>query len=384
MRSSIGKTLTKKVWQFHSWLGLVCGLGLLVIGVTGSLLVFHDEIDAWRFPALYRTQPTPDGRLSYDALWASLRRSVPPKKIVGWSPARTPDATDAVYTLHDGEDEARTLHLDPYTGEVRGRPFKADYSLSGWLLRLHYTLLAGQVGTLVAGLLATMLLALGASGLWLYRGFWRNFFTLRWGRSARLFFSDFHKMVGISSTVFNLILGFTGAWWNLNTVWTQWTAPAAPAAPPPAQTVAALDFTAAGLSLDALVARARRELPGFQTIYLGLPAGREGAITFYGTVPSHNPFRGDFGSRVIFNAADGALQQVVDIRRASFWEKVQDAFVLLHYGTFGTAFGAVVGLVIKLLWTLLGLAPGVLAVSGFLIWRARRRANVARMVKVLA
>ena len=42
--------------------------------------------------------------------------------------------------------------------------------------------------------------------------------VLRWNLSARIFFSDLHKMVGISSVGFNLILGFTGAYWNLTHV----------------------------------------------------------------------------------------------------------------------------------------------------------------------
>ena len=362
---------TKRVWQLHSWLGLICGLGLLVIGVTGSLLVFHDEVDAWRFPALFRSQPTPAGRLSYDALWTTMRQTVPPKTIVGWLFTRS-DGTDEVYVTHVNEDDPRTLHLDPYTGNVRGRPYNMQWSLSGWLLKLHYNLRAGRVGLLIAGLLACMLLLLGASGLWLYRGFWRNILTLRWGKSARIFFSDLHKMVGISSTAFNLILGFTGAWWNLSASWTLWNPAPAPA-PPPAHEVAVLEFGAGGLSLDALTSHAGRELPGFQPTYMSMPTEREGEITLYGTVPSSNPLRGDYGSRVIFNAADGALKQVVDIRQAGVLGRVEDAFVLLHYGTFGAAFGPVVGMIIKILWTLFGLAPGVLAVSGFLIWRTRRR-----------
>ena len=44
---------------------------------------------------------------------------------------------------------------------------------------------------------------------------------------------------------------------------------------------------------------------------------RTGTTTFYGNVPTPNPLRGDFGSRVTFHAADGALQSVVDIRRGS-------------------------------------------------------------------
>ena len=369
----MGKTLTKRIWQLHSWLGLICGVGLLVIGVTGSLLVFHDEIDAWRFPALHHTQSSAAGRLPYDALWKSLRQAFPNEKITGWLPARAPDRTDAVYVTRPSEEDARVFYLDQYTGQVRDRPRRTARTFFGWLLELHFTLLGGTVGMFVAGLLAALLLVLGLSGVWLYRGFWRHFFTLRWGRSARLFFSDLHKMIGISSTGFNLILGFTGAWWNLNAVWSRWTAPATPATPPPAQVGGPFDFTADGLSLDGLMARAQTELPGYQAVYLALPPERTGTITFYGTVPTHNLLRGDFGSRLLFDAANGSLRQVVDIRRGSVWEKIGDSFALLHYGTFGAVFGSVVDAAVKILWTLLGLTPGVLAVTGFMIWRLRGR-----------
>ena len=133
------------------------------------------------------------------------------------------------------------------------------------------------------------------------------------------------------------------------------------------------DFSPAGVSLDGLLARADRELPGYQAVYLAIPAERTGAITLYGTVPTANPLRGDYGSRLTFAAADGALQTVVDIRRGSVWEKLGDSFALLHYGTFGAVFGPVAEIAVKSLWTLLGLAPGVLAVSGFMIWRTRRQ-----------
>ncbi|OAI56150.1 hypothetical protein AYO49_04810 [Verrucomicrobiaceae bacterium SCGC AG-212-N21] len=37
--------MTKRLWKPHSWLGLLAGLGLPVIGATGSLLVVRDEVD---------------------------------------------------------------------------------------------------------------------------------------------------------------------------------------------------------------------------------------------------------------------------------------------------------------------------------------------------
>ena len=368
----MSKHFTKRLWQWHSWLGLACGLGLIVIGATGSYLVFHNEIDTWRFPERYRVVPTAAGRLPYDALWAAARRALPEETITGWFPSPEPTRADSIFVKREGEEEPRMLQVDQYTGQVRGRPVVIESTTSGWLLELHYALLGGTTGMFVAGVLAVLLLFLGASGVWLYRGFWRNFFTLRWGRSARIFFSDLHKTVGISSVAFNLILGFTGAWWNLNGAYSRWTTPAAVAAPVLLTPPPPFDLVPGGVSLDAMVKEADRRLPGYHPTYLWLPETRTGVVTFFGTVPTPNPLRGDYGSRVIFDGATGDVKQTVDIRQAGAWEKIGDSFALLHYGTFGAVFGPVLGLVVKVLWSVLGLSPGVLAVSGFLIWRARR------------
>lgn len=41
----------------HRWLGLTGGIVMVLIGLTGSFIVFYREIDAALNPALY----TPDG-----------------------------------------------------------------------------------------------------------------------------------------------------------------------------------------------------------------------------------------------------------------------------------------------------------------------------------
>ncbi|MGH8612833.1 MAG: PepSY domain-containing protein, partial [Gammaproteobacteria bacterium] len=41
----------------HLWLGLILGLCLSVFGITGSILVFHQEIDEWLNPDLLIVAP---------------------------------------------------------------------------------------------------------------------------------------------------------------------------------------------------------------------------------------------------------------------------------------------------------------------------------------
>ena len=67
-----------------------------------------------------------------------------------------------------------------------------------------------------------------------------------------------------------------------------------------------------------------------------------------------------------FNSQTGAFEDLLDIRTSGLWNQISDAFMPLHYGTFGA-------LPVKILWSIGGLAPGILAVTGFLLWWKRKR-----------
>ena len=51
------KIKKQTVWRLHSLLGLVAGLGLLAIGLSGSLLMFSREIDGVLRPDIVRVTP---------------------------------------------------------------------------------------------------------------------------------------------------------------------------------------------------------------------------------------------------------------------------------------------------------------------------------------
>lgn len=365
--------MKKLLWQLHSWLGLLCGVGLVVVGLSGSFLVVEDEFDAWRRPEVYRATPTPAGRLSLDALFNAAQRALPGWTINDWDVLTDPGFTDRfrAFPPHDSK-EICIGRIDPYTGELRGVPATYPHTLGGWLLILHTSFFGGTAGAAVVGLLGTGLLLLGVSGVWLYRGFWKSFFTLRWGRSARIFFSDLHKMAGISSVAFNLAVGFTGVWWTSERVYGSLTeSEQADVAPPGMSPSAPLVLSRANVSLDALVAEAGRRLPGFRLSNLSLPDKPEGEITLLGSVPSANPLRSSYANRVRFVVPGGELKEVTDIRRAGVGAQLYDMFIPLHYGTFG-------GWPVKLLWCLGGMTPAALAASGLAIWTIRRKSAKRR------
>lgn len=353
------------IWRAHSILGLVAGLGLLVIGLSGSILMFSKEIDTLLRPEDVRVDHNrAKPRLPFDELLGKVANALPGHTLTGWAlHPDDPGASDQVWMQRDGETERWLFaHLDPYTGRILSRPSESGDHFTGWLLELHYSFFADHAGLLIAGLLAVMLMILGLSGLWLYRDFFSNFFRLRWKRSGRILFSDLHKFVGINSVLFNLILGFTGGWWNLShlighLLEHEQAAIAETGTPLPVSRWS---------SVDAMLATAGTTIPGFTTHYLGLPRNEGDSLVLYGQHGGAGPFRGLYGSSVTFDPVTGAVKEHVNITEASAWGQIYDSFMPLHYGTFG-------GWPIRILWSFGGLAPGILAISGFLIWRSRRR-----------
>lgn len=354
--------MRKRLWQLHSWLGLAAGLGLLVIGLSGSLLVFHEELEALFNRELVRVTPTPLGRLPIDALLAHAQRQLPDHEITGWLPQYdAPTMADVLYVIRRGDKEWLVATLDPYTGRLLASPRLGKTTITGWLLELHYAFFADHAGLLIVGTFGLLLLALGVTGVWLYREFWKHFFTLRWGRGARILFSDLHKFIGITSVAFNLVLGFTGAYWNFTHVIGEWIAGEHE------QKQIEQRLYAPTLSLDAITRDAAQRLPGFRANFISLPSEPTApTVTLWGAVEPHSWLTSPYGSTILYDPQSGAHRATADLRAADLWARIADSFRPLHFGDFG-------GLPVKILWALGGLTPGALAVSGFAIWWQRRR-----------
>ena len=59
----------RAIWlKVHLWLGLSMGLLLSVIGITGSISVFYQELDQWFNPGVLSVVPDPRGTLAYKPL----------------------------------------------------------------------------------------------------------------------------------------------------------------------------------------------------------------------------------------------------------------------------------------------------------------------------
>ncbi len=356
--------MKKRIWKLHSVLGLTCGLGLLVIGLTGSVLVFHKEIEHLFFGRVVASSDPSGERLPLPQLVKSVRAAHPDFWIAGWLPNRDPAERDIAYLKRVGSDDWHKLRVDQYTGEMVTAPLAYRDTLDGWLVELHYTFFADHAGMALTAFFALGLIALSATGFWIHRRFWKNLFRLRWKASARILFSDAHKAIGIASAPLNLLLGFTGAYWNIAHLVHEAGEHGEEA--PEAVWEPLLETR----PLQELIATTERAWPTFQLNYIYFPTTHDPNTYFYGYNPSRNPLHSPYGSWMGVDSRSGEVAIESDLRSAGLWANAVDAFEPLHFGDFG-------GLASKTIWCVAGLAPAGLALSGAALFWARQRRSAA-------
>ncbi|WP_269523971.1 PepSY-associated TM helix domain-containing protein [Coraliomargarita parva] len=354
----------KTIWRIHSVLGLLAGLPLVIIAFSGSILVFKDEINGLLMPEVVRVEPQA-AKLGLDARYAMLREQFEQDyQITGWAFYEQPDRSDFVYVVPWGTDEWLHVYQDPYTGEVLSEPAATTSDLMGWMLELHYALLAGVPGAAICGVVALLLCLLGVTGIWIYRKFWKHFFSFKWRSSWRMLAGNLHKRFGILSSPVFFILGLTGAVWNIQGVVHELTHDHKhEEVHEPVDTPESVRIDA---SFDALLVKSQDYIEGYELNYVRFPQEGEGQLTFYGAYAGQGFLRSPYNSRVTFESKSGQYLGHWDIREASMWMQVYDSFRPLHFGTFG-------GWLSRSFWCVLGFTPGLLALSGAFIWWRRSR-----------
>ncbi|CAM2006681.1 PepSY-associated TM helix domain-containing protein [Acanthopleuribacter pedis] len=351
----------KNLWRLHSWMGLLAGVPMLLIALTGSWLVFKPELDALLLPERHVVAPSPDGRLAFDELLARVRQAHPDQVVVGWSVSEQAARADVLFLVERGQGMWRKLYLDAQQGRLLSGPLALEDGINDWLLSLHYTLLGGHLGMLVAGVIALLLLGLGITGFMIYRRFWRRMLQLNFRQAWRGLAGEFHRKLGVLAAPLFLIMGVTGAYWNI----THAVADLAEHGLSDEHEVVTRSWLGDSLSLDQLVANSVADLKGYRPFYIALPYQEQGGLTFYGQVPERGFLRGPYGITFTYHRETGALQAKQDIREQHAAVQLVDAFRPLHFGNFG-------GLPVKIFYCVFGMMPAWLALSGFAVFFLRR------------
>ncbi len=366
--------MSRTLFKYHAWMALIVSVPLVLICLTGSILVFKHEIDSWLMPDQFRVDQSlrasaEASRMDLDSLLQSIASEHPSAEPVGWAIFLDLGRADAVVTIEHGTADKFFLLLNQYTGEVLAPPQPIGHYLTDWLLDLHYALLLKDAGLVLTTIISLIFCALGITGLFLYKKFWKNFFTLRWHRSTTVLFNDIHKMIGIVSAPVFLILGFTGGYWNVLHLLHDHVEHAGEEPYVMEQQLYGKDISLQQLYLDS-----QSRLEGFKPTYISLPDELDHPIRFYGDVPDKSILLSQYGSFITYSEVDGDFQSSSDIRKAGVVRVVDDSFRRLHFGNFA-------GLWSRVFWCIIGIMPLILSITGLYVWYLRKKKRTQAKLK---
>jgi uncharacterized iron-regulated membrane protein len=356
-------------FQVHLWAGIIFTLYLVVIGVTGSILVFRVELER-----LCGLKPWQDIRVDgpiadITSVIEKLRAAYPRSHIVS---VDAPSETDATFvSILEGPGRFK-IGSAPADGKILGE-FPHNRTWLDTVAELHISLLdprRGQ-GRMWNGVGAAFLLLLNLTGLviwWPGIRNWKRALMVDFARGWRRINFDLHVAVGFWTI---LIASF----WAVSGIYFGWPrqvfqfvnsiSPIASARPPAIRVEPILD--APQPDLRELLRHAYAVDPGTTLGGIAFPYSRRAPLAILMRRRSAPGY--EYADTVYFNPSDGAY---ISTWRYGVNQSLGDWLIWLqvplHFGTYW-------GLAVKIAWAAAGLAIPLLGVTGLLMYwnRALRR-----------
>jgi uncharacterized iron-regulated membrane protein len=350
-------------WQVHQWVGLKLSLVLAFILFTGTLAVLSHEIDWLLQPSLRVAPSSVEGEPRWDRIAASAAAHPRVEAILSIDePTASAFAARVMVEFDDGKPGF--LHVHPTTGVVQGEgPWVGAQRILRNMHR-HLNLPTTYGVPLVSSLAVLMLLSVATSFI-VYKGWWRGFFKPVRTAKARTLWGDLHRLMGVWSLWFLLLIAVTSVWYLVESLGGE-----APPLPRPALTLAvdagargdAAALPSLGHRMAESLAAVRREDPSLDIDMIVFPSEEDGSFVFQGQ-------RTAWLVRPRANAAfaDPATARVLlttDAEALNVHQRISEMADPLHFGTFA-------GYWSKVPWFLFGLALTFLAVSGCAIYAIR-------------
>ena len=215
--------LKKVLFQLHWILGISAGLILAVVGVTGALLSFEDNILEAMNPGVMTVSAPADAQtLSPQALIDAVKASNPELRITSVTVNTEPHLTSQVALAPaSGGGRGETRYVDPYSGALLAKPQGQDFFRS--VMQLHrWILLPGGsagAGRQIVGAATLILIYLAISGLylrWPKRHSLKTWLKIDLKRPGRPMWWSIHSVFGTFVLVAYLIMSVTGLWWSFD------------------------------------------------------------------------------------------------------------------------------------------------------------------------
>ena len=361
----------------HRWAGLVATLPFLILCLTGTVLIFHDEVDS----AMGVLPPAPGIAVASRPMDASVQNVLanrPGEKVmfVGIDEEDHPGLL-LLATVPNGQTGFKndTLHFTNIaTGELAKGSGQSRTTLTGFLLELHAQWFLGPLGELIGAVIALLVFAALISGLVVYAPHARRvaFGVVRRGRGTRLLQLDLHNLIGVVVLGWALVVTVTGFLLGFGTIatgiWSQQTL----AAVSSHQSGAPVNPRSPPVDVDAAARAALTTAPpGWKVTSIIWPGSDLSTRRHYTVLVGGEGLNKQLFQVVQVDAATGKASAPIEL---PWYMKAITLSQPLHFGDYG-------GLTLKLLWTACTWLTLFITGNGAWLWWNRRRQRRTRTTR---
>ncbi len=364
--------MKKPALTLHRVIGIVVSVLMIIIGITGSILVFDKEVN----PALHlqANQVIPTGEKITLSQVTEIIQNQYPREIIQRIILPLDRSDPYHLVLEEKQEKANKMdvYMNPYSGEVLNT-YPRDNRFMKIVNKLHTKLLAGKVGSFIVGLVGISLLILSITGTILWNG-WKKLsagFKVRWSSKWKNLNYDLHHVGGFIFALLLIIIATTGAFLAFGQPIPKlgyWLSGEKEIKP-----VSIVQTTNQNLTPDDLLANAIAALPqGKATIYE--PAKDiESPVKVRFRLPGEITTEGR--SMVFLDQYSGKILRVENFFRNPWEKQFKDWTNILHEGKFG-------GLEIAAIYIIIGIISAGLAITGIVIWSEKKKKAKSKVKKL--
>jgi len=210
----------KFINDVHLWLGLISGLVLFTVCLSGTVYTFSDEIQELLDPAKYQaTHVTGQQRKPVDTLIRQVQSQHKGPLVY----VIVPDDPDRAYTIsvrqRPKDKWGSAYYVNPYTGQLQGTGDTKLAAFFLWTMNLHrWLLIREHGGMLIVGMATLVFVVLTLTGLFLWvpkklRG-WKRGLTIKFSSNWKRINHDLHNTLGFYALPLLLVMALTGLCWS--------------------------------------------------------------------------------------------------------------------------------------------------------------------------
>ncbi|MEO6253198.1 MAG: PepSY-associated TM helix domain-containing protein [Ferruginibacter sp.] len=351
----------KLIFHIHSFAGLLSGLFILLMSLSGAALIFHDETDLLQEPDF---TPQSYQIVSLNTCYESIQKAYPNAQI---SNCELPESWFRSYSffIYDSSykqgTKAQQIFLNRETAEIIGTRGGSDdmkHNFMSWLSKFHNSFHLGKTGEWLLGFFALVFLLSIITGLILFR---KNIVAVLLFSKTVYKRNNLHQLIGVYALLFNLMIAVTGFWMQRYVFKKEFYT--ADNYTPVLKTSPALPF-----NFDTAYMGIQKKYPDFTAHVIYFAQSNAGKTAVYGSRSSNPYIHSKKFADAIFLDSSGGIAKTRFVHEISADDRYDIINSQLHMGKFG-------GMGIKIIYFIFGLSGALLSITGFLLWWRRKRSG---------